>query len=279
MKILIPIDFSNPSTIAAKYACEIAYVYDAEIILLHAVYLSTPPRASVSMKLKDIENTMADHALLDMKSVIQNLKILYPNINISYEIIRKEPLDELIMTYSNYNNINLIVMGTKGSSGINKFLMGTNTTTVINKSPIPVLAIPEFANFNRLKKIVYASDLINIDSEIKPVIAIAKKFKSEITVLHVQRNPNDQIIDIPKMKSNLIDKNKYDQISIQILINKDIIDAIENFVTTWNPDMLILFTHKLTLFENIFGMGITQEISFRNKIPLLALKKNTVTTF
>lgn len=275
MKILVPIDFSKTSLVATHYAAEIARVYNAEIILLHAVYISTPPRASVAMKLKDIENTMAENAKEDILPIVNDLLKKFPGLIVSHEIIRKKPLDEVIATYSNFNKIDLIVMGTKGASGLSKILIGSNTNTIINKCTIPLIAVPEFAEFNGLKKIIYASDLSNIDNELKPIVALAKLFNSEILLLHVLRDSPINTIDVKQLKSNIITTHQFDNISIHISINEDIIDAIDDFITESNPDMLVLFTHKLTLFEKIFGRNITQEMSFHSKIPMFTLKKNT----
>ncbi len=251
----------------------------AKLILVHAVYLSSMPRASVTLKTKEIEKNMAEHAQEDIQLLCKKLQNNYPELSISYEIIHKEPLDEVIMTYAKYNLIDLIVMGTKGASGINKFLIGTNTSTIINKSNIPVIAVPEYAEYTGFKKILYASDLKNIHTELRSILPFAQKFQSSLTIMYVHRDNNEEAMDHDKLQSELQTTYNYKNLFVQVSIHKDIIVAIEEFINSWSPDMLVLFTHKLTLFENIFGKSITQEMSFRSKIPVFALKKNISTTF
>ncbi len=49
-------------------------------------------------------------------------------------------------------------MGTHGSSGITEIILGSNTASVIEKSTVPVLAIPHKAVYNGINNLVYAYD-------------------------------------------------------------------------------------------------------------------------
>ena len=57
MKILIPTDFSKLSKVAVQYAAKMAKKVDAEIVLLHVVFIPEPPQTMHSAK--SIEEIMS----------------------------------------------------------------------------------------------------------------------------------------------------------------------------------------------------------------------------
>jgi len=56
MKILNPTDFSKLSKVAVHYAVKMAKKLDAEIVLLNAIFVSTPARPMVAVKVRVIED-------------------------------------------------------------------------------------------------------------------------------------------------------------------------------------------------------------------------------
>ena len=88
----------------------------------------------------------------------------------------------------------IIVMGTKGASGLKRILIGSNTVNVIAKTRVPVLVIPEEAQFENFlnqgkNKIVMATDLDLLenadDLKILKEIAILI-IEAKITVLSIR---------------------------------------------------------------------------------------------
>lgn len=277
MKILLPTDFSKLSKVAAHYAAKLAKKFNAEIILLYAVFINAPPRAQSALKTNQILDAMADNAEMEFISLINELKQeIGGKINIGYKIIKGYPVKDVVETFAHHNNIDLIIMGTKGASGLTKVLMGSNATAVIGNSNIPVISIPEHARFRHIKHIVYASDLLAVNREVKTLIQFAQLFNATIHVLHVISSNSTDKFDSIKMQDGLINNNNYPQISVQITVNEDIEAAIDEYLADINADMLAMFTHTPTLFEKIFGKSVTREMAFHSWIPLLSIKKQAV---
>ncbi|OFY84093.1 MAG: hypothetical protein A3F72_19635 [Bacteroidetes bacterium RIFCSPLOWO2_12_FULL_35_15] len=65
MKILLPTDFSKLSKVAVHYAAKLAKKLNAEIVLLHAVFIDAPPRAQAALKINQILEAMVDNAKQD----------------------------------------------------------------------------------------------------------------------------------------------------------------------------------------------------------------------
>jgi nucleotide-binding universal stress UspA family protein len=276
MKILVPCDFSKTSNNAALYAAKFAKKVNAEIILFHVTHFKHPHHVQVGFKEDEIEDLRYSNVVQDCILLIDKLKLKVKGVQISFKIVSGFPIESLIEDYSVHNKIDLIVMGTKGASGLQKALFGSNTVNVINRNSIPVITVPEYARFNNLKHIVYASDnadTLKIQAGILKLIWLAQLFNASIYILHVQPQDSDKKIDVVKIKTNLINECKYKKISFNVSKNNDVIEAINDFVADKKTDLLAMLTHDLTFFENIFNTSLSREMAFHSLVPLLTIKK------
>ncbi|MBK8522343.1 MAG: universal stress protein [Ferruginibacter sp.] len=272
MKILLPTDFSKFSKVAVHYAVKLAKKLNAEIILLNAVFIDAPPRAQSALKTSQILDAMVENITLEFISLIKEIKT-GNEIDISYKIIKGYPVKDVVETFACHNDIDLIIMGTKGVSGLKKVLMGSNAAAVIGNSSIPVISVPEHARFNHIKHIVYASDLLAVNPEVKKLIQFVRPFDALIHLVHVVSPDSKKKIDKLKMKNDLISKNKYSKIAVHIAVHEDIEEAIDEYIADVKADMLTMFTHKPTFLEKLFGKSVTREMAFHSWIPLLSIKK------
>lgn len=274
MKILLPTDFSKLSKVAVLYAAKLTKKLNAEIILLHVVFIDAPPRAQAALKTNQILDAMIDNAKLDFEYLTNEVKQEAGNkIGISYKIVKGYPVEDVIETFAHNNDIDLIIMGTKGASGLIKVLIGSNATAVIGNSNIPVIAVPEHARFNNIKHVVYASDMLALNKEVKTLIQFAQLFDSFIHILHIVSSNSKKKIDKIKIQNDLISKYNYPHISVHVLLNDDIVEAIDEYIADVKADLVAMFTHKPTFFEKLFGKSVTREMAFHSWIPLLAIKK------
>lgn len=274
MKILIPTDFSKLSTVAVHYATRLAMKLDAEILLLNVVFINSPPHALAELKINQILDKMEDNAREDFELLMKEIKKETGNrLKVSYEIIKGFPVEDVVESFANHNDINLIIIGTKGASGLEKVLLGSNATAVISKSKIPVITVPEHGRFSSINHIVYASDMHSVNKEMATLIKFAQFFDASIHLLHIASPNSKKKFDKENLKDKLIGKHNYPKISIHIALNDEIEEAIDEYITRVKADLLAMFTHKPTFFEKLFGKSVTREMAFHSWIPLLSIKK------
>ena len=162
-RILVPTDFSEHAEDALKVASQIAKKNNSEIIILHMLELpsqmndavlggaSIPETMLFMKKANEMLDQVSSRPYLDGISITEIVKI-------------DKPIHGITQVSKEYE-IDLIVMGSHGSSGIEELLIGSNTEKVVRNSEIPVLVIKkEDANFS-VSKFVFASDF---SEEIKP---------------------------------------------------------------------------------------------------------------
>lgn len=270
MKILIPTDFSTPAKVALNFAIKLGRKFNAELILLSVIYQEGPGRGS--LKAKDLEEILINDALNECAKLIEELKSPY-NPKIKYDVIPGYPVEKIINNYAINHDIDLIIMGTKGATGLKKIFLGSNAVAVINKSKLPVIAIPQRAKFNDLSDIAYATDILDLRSEVKKVISFARNFNARLHILHATSPREGKAIDAKGIVSQFIERFNYPHISFAVSYASDPVAGIDEYIAKNKIDMLAMFTHELTFFEKLFGKGITRQVALFNKVPLLTFKK------
>lgn len=270
--LLVPTDFSAAAKAAALYAAQLAVHINAKVILLSVIEMETSE--TVLSNWKKLEQQMMDAAVRDMQKLLKEVKAAVPgDLNITADMAVGIPKSEVIEEYSRKKKVNMIVMGTSGATGLKKILQGTNTARLIAISSRPVLAIPAKAAFSPPKKMVYATDMKNIKTEIKTLTAIASLFHSEIMVLHCVPPGTPSRLD-KKLEPNLINQAEYGAISYHQVKTDSIDKAIGKFVDETKADVLVMFTHELGFYEKLLGKSITRTMAFQSRIPLLVYNRS-----
>lgn len=272
MKILIPTDFSDLSKVAIDYAIQLALTFKAQLSILSVVYASGPGRGSLGSK--DLLDVMINDAKKDGDLLLDELQLknkILPKVEC--EVIAGYPVEKVVCNHANSYGADLIVMGTKGASGLKKIFLGSNAAAVIDRSILPVIAVPEFAKFNGVRDIVYATDITNLKSELDKVISFARTFNARVHILHVTSPREESAIDAKTFIDDLIKATNYSHISFAVSHADDPEEGIDAYITKNKIDLLAMFTHELSFFEKIFGQSITRSTVFHSHVPLLTFKK------
>ncbi len=275
MKILVPTDFSNLSKVAAIYAVELAKAMKAKVILLSVISLETT--SSTLLNWRKLEQAMVGLAQEEGDQLIREIKKqVKGDYSLSFKYMQGYPVESIIGKFAKANKINLIVMGTRGASGLKKVLLGSNAAAVINSSSIPVLSVPGDAVFRPVKDIVYATDIAHLKDEIKTMVKFAKPFDAAIHVLHVVPKKFAKPIDMHSASEGLVNASGYKKINFTVSRQDLVAGGVEEFVTKTKPEILAMFTHKVDLYEKLFGKSVTRHLAFHNKVPLLTFNKETM---
>ena len=142
-KILIGIDGSESSMDAADYAIEMATKEDAQVIALSINHLPlssyglAAPQNEVKQS-KEIKEMQEFRESLD--KIGRNAK--QSNVQLKKEIINSQmSVVAAIVEYAESEGIDLIVIGTKGTSNIKNMLLGSTASGVVKYSTCPVMIV------------------------------------------------------------------------------------------------------------------------------------------
>ena len=136
-KILVAIDGSDASMDAADYAISISKKYNVELYALHVI------RADVDLfgqhETSEFMTRMRNEGEKYLNKV--KLKANEKNIQIKTQIISSTNISGGILDYAEENNVDLIVIGTRGRSGFKKLLLGSVASHVVTYAHCPVLVV------------------------------------------------------------------------------------------------------------------------------------------
>lgn len=275
VNILVPTDFSHLSKIALKYAIKIANRLNGNVTVLHIITITSPVRISMRAKMKALDQDMIISAEEDLEKLIKTISEQYKTSQpLKYQVVRGSHFTSTLMKEAKRLRSGLVVMGTRGASGLTKAVLGSNTTSVIEVSHIPVLAVPEHAEFKGFRNVVYASDLLHLEKELKVLIPYIEKFGSTIHLVHIVPNGKD-VEAIEAKIEGVLQKFAYKNLVTLVLVDNNIDAAIDQYVEVSKADILAMFTHELSFYEKLFDRSMTRKMAFHSKIPLLAFKQNT----
>src|SRR5436305_1776406 len=120
-KILAPIDFSERSLGAVRYARLLACRCRAELSLVHV--LSPPPHQLEDIALSELYERRAAGVEQEMNDVLAGE---LAGISASQVILEGEVAREIV-EYAHHQHADLIVMATHGYTGFRPLLLGSNT--------------------------------------------------------------------------------------------------------------------------------------------------------
>ena len=269
--ILVPIDFSEASHNAAKYAVSLAKPFNARVTLINVI----PPAVIIDDSiLAFVMTTQAEIIESHQELMDKEIEVLSENDWIKIKgIVEEGSPNEVIQEIAQLKNTDLIVIGMKGKGQSNS-VFGSTTTKVIRKSVLPVFVIPEKAEFKPIDTVTFASDF---DEEIgldrySLLVDLSEKFESRIYVLNVQKNNYAMSASevLGKMNTNEAFSNLNHQ--FHTINENNVEDGINKFIQKNPSDILAMVAHRHNLLERMFGKVHTKEMSYQTKIPLLVLQ-------
>jgi nucleotide-binding universal stress UspA family protein len=141
-KVLVPIDFSDYSKSALKYATDFAQNFNAEMFLVYVVEpVIYPPDFSMGQIAIPSVNAEWD---IKAKEELDKLAASEIPDTVKVQTIIKtgKPFLEIIETAAD-EDVDIIIIATHGHSGMEHILFGSTAEKVVRKAPCPVLTLRE----------------------------------------------------------------------------------------------------------------------------------------
>jgi nucleotide-binding universal stress UspA family protein len=174
-KIMVPVDFSEPSKKAVNYGLSLASEFKARLVLAHIAPF--------------------DHLSYE-RAKAQLLRLIPPDNRdrLDFEIIVKAgDIRAELLAMVEEAEIDLVVMGSRGRSYFERVLLGSVTERMLRKLHVPVLTVSHLNPEKEihepgpvpLRRIVYATDLTD-GSEVGLAFSVrlARGLDAHLTVVH-----------------------------------------------------------------------------------------------
>ena len=141
-KVLVPIDFSDYSKSALKYAVNFCKQFNAEIILIYVIEpIIYPPDFSMGqIAIPSVNAEWDERAKQELEKLASS--DVTKGARVKTLIKTGKPFIEIIETAGELD-VDLIIIATHGHTGVEHILFGSTAEKVVRKAPCPVLTLRE----------------------------------------------------------------------------------------------------------------------------------------
>lgn len=266
MNILLPTDFSKNSRNAADYALQLFQEVPCNFHLLHVIPVPGDKLAAGYLNISPNVQAKFDELLDWLESIKTNPQHQF------HIAFKANYLIEAVRQQVQEKNIDLILMGTKGSTNKAGAVIGKNTSDVMMKVKCPVLAISGKAVFKKHREVLFPTDykiqynnkmletLLNLTSISKASVKILELFNSE-------KEPSaEQLANRSFLQSTFGTHPPMLQ-TFYTSQSKD--KAISNIGK--DVDMIVMAAKNLNICHKLLQNHQNNKIPFINELPLLIL--------
>jgi nucleotide-binding universal stress UspA family protein len=269
-KILVPFDFSHQATEAFRFALGIAEVYRSKIDLLHVVEVPVM-HDTMLMPTLSFEAQM----IKDMKkSAITRFNKLAEKYSSKKVILRTTvvtgPISQVILNHIRSGKPELVVMGTKGSSGMREVIIGSNTEKIVRHSPVPVIAIKKYVKADSIKDIVFPT-LLEVEEKnvIKKVQELQKLFKAKLHLVRVNTPTNFATdSEIKESLEKFMKKFNFRNYTFNVYNDKFTDAGIIDFTHKVKGDLIVMATHGRTGISHVVTGSLAEGIVNHADVPV-----------
>ncbi|NQX41333.1 universal stress protein [Pedobacter steynii] len=256
--MLVLLDFSESSLNAADYAAKLTHqLQTTKMILYHSYESLVMPSNTIEMTAlkKELSGLVAGRTEVEVRSDERSL------ISAVNTLVAQE-------------DIGLVITGTTGKNQLEKVLIGSNTIRLVEESIAPVLIVPPGANFETIKKVVFACDLRQV-SNTTPALAIktfVNTIGAKLLVLNVDHHEESFS---PESIGELIDLHELwdkEEPEYHYINHEDIATGIMEFAEQQGADLVITVPKVYGFFESMFHRSLTKKLAYHSRFPLLLFK-------
>lgn len=265
-KILLATDYSPAAKNAEKFAFQLAVETNSVLIIVNVNDNSIHTmNNSTSEDVRQLQEHIFWHTVSG--------HFIVSNINYECVVRRGEPVRQICEEAMDLD-VDFIIAGARGMDKTEGPL-GHLTRELILKANLPVIAVPEDAAYNKIKRVVFVIN--NREGEL-PVINHLSKFcrmlGASLTILNLatsamspefERQLRQQFIE--EIRSRI----SYGDIDFQVLHSADIAGALEAYCIESKTDLLVMSPERPVIFESIFSESTRSESYLYRKIPLFTI--------
>ncbi|SEI88224.1 Nucleotide-binding universal stress protein, UspA family [Cyclobacterium xiamenense] len=277
--ILVPFDFSEEAENAFQLAQDIAAKASCKLKLVHVIEIPTTQHFNTMGEVNMEENFIDKIYMVDL---VEKRKKQFKELEEAHAV--KSYDFSTTISYGNpYAGISseiteikadLVIMGSKGSSGLEELLIGSNTEKVVRLSKCPVITVKAPVKADQLKTIVFASDF-GEDSKkvIKELKDLQELLRAKIRLVKVN-TPNSfekSKTSLEKIKA-FIKENDLENVQIDIYNGDTEEEGIIEFADEVDADIIAMATHGRTGFMHLLSGSIAEDVVNSAKRPVWTMR-------
>ncbi|GAB5399971.1 MAG: universal stress protein [Aureisphaera sp.] len=273
INVLVPTDFSENSWNAIAYGIQFFAEETANFYLVHIDLFSREHRDTVAngIFVAPVDSVSSGEKL---KDTIERIRDTFPETKHHFHTILKHSFFiEGIKQEVVANNIDFILMGTKGASGLKEVTVGSRTGEVIARVKCPILIVPENAQFAKLKEIAFPTDFHTYykNKILLTLAEILEQHQPELHIVHLTDKEkalsDEQLEHMNFLMDFLADRSH----TFHFLPHAPIEEGLAEFVEENDIQLIAMVAKNINFFQRLLFKTSAEKISYHTKIPFLVL--------
>lgn len=275
-KVLVPTDFSDNAYNALKYACQIFKYEKSEFFVVHA-YADEVYRQELDNNrshLNELKEVTFQKSEEQLKKIQSEIIAYSPNPKHSYTFISAfGTLVDEVNTIINRENMDIVVMGTRGETNDRSTTFGSYTLQVLKYVDCPVLAVPEGYTYHPPKEVLFPTNYLvpYKRRELKLLSSMTGSFRSIIHLLYI--DPIQRLsLRQEDNRQFLKDCLKKPELIFETTPEKDKTIAISKYIVHKKIDMLVIVNSRHSYIEDMLYQSTIDKLGLHVKIPFLVMQ-------
>ncbi len=256
--VIVPVDFSETSLNAARYAMKMLTGQYGVHMILHHVYEKASQATEATQRLETLKEELMTTGIVKITPLAEE----------------GSDFRAVLEKLARLRQADLIIMGITGRTSIGQTIIGSNTLKMVEQKVCPVLIIPPECTYSNVRNVLLTSSFKNI-SDSTPFVPIKKVLKPFHPSLHIMNVDSEHYIAITeeyqaeqvKLKEMFSEFNP----DFYFLSLHDIDEAINQFANDKKIDLIIIIHKEQTLFSKLFVKSHTKKLAYESNIPVLAV--------
>lgn len=274
--ILIPTDYSKNAFNAIVYAFELFKNQECIFHIFHTYFLARSAKGNLLFPEPEPHeyDTAARISGENMMRLRTKVGLLANNPKHSVHFDHEfGTLIELLEEKVKKENVDLIVMGTRGITDDSKVAYGRNSVNVIESlRECAVLAVPRSASYKTINEIVFPTNFKSefIKNEMEIFVKIAQQENSPIRILHIGKEADLS----ERQKNNRKQLENYFkglEHTYHWLEKVSVKEGVLSFVDQRKSGMICFVNRKHWFFGSVFSNPLVKSLGVHAKVPILAL--------
>lgn len=288
-KILCPVDFSEGSSVALRYAVRLANESDADLVLAHSWYVPPMMFAGEPTFSPDLFQVMSEDAKKGLEVSLQEAKGLGAR-RVSSKLLTGAPWYEVVEMLDADSSFDLVVMGTHGRTGMSRVLLGSVAEKIVRHAPCSVLCVRPDATAKQFTHVLCPIDFSEASQfAVDMAVDLARPWGAGITLLHVTEVPVAYsrepvplafMRDLEKRSAELLEKaavSLREKVSVPIATRsrigrpgKEIVDTLDG---DKSYDLVSVGSHGRTGIRRALLGSVAEKVVRHSRCPVMVARR------
>lgn len=255
--IIVPVDFSDTSLNAARFAAQMFSGHTDVSIMLYSMFEEEEETENTGIYLESLRKELCAKGNSNIDCIKELGKDFIENLS----------------RLAHQKAANLIVMGITGRSTFSQVFMGSNTLKMVDKNICPVMIIPPEANFREIKNVAFTSDFKNVEGTTPALFikSVLDLFKPNLHIINVDSSHYVSLTEeFQAGRAKMLSLFKQYNPEFYFIGMNDFHDAINQFVYDKNIDLIVTVPRYHSFLSHIFKSSHTKKLVYHSSVPILA---------